>query len=174
MGGAAGRSATGGTGATGGAGGASGAGGTGGGQSCAYTVSGEQLIASPCNLTADATTGGNVQFGAANGGAFAFNATFSTLTTLTAGSYTQADASSYSGDFPLSISDFYVCSADCLDATGKPSSPQGTFALTITDPGPTQVVSGVTFWSPHGTLIVVMPARPNGAQSGSVTAHVTF
>ena len=50
--------------------------------------------------------------------------------------------------------------------------PQGSFTLTITDPGP--VVAGVLWQHPQGTMTVIMPAQPMGPASGTVTVTVTL
>ena len=102
---------------------------------------------------------------------------FPGLTAPATGSYTEADAApGYSGEYRVAIGDYDLCSASCADAMGQTASPQGMFNLTFTDPGPSQTSgNGGVFWTaPHGTVVISMPARPNGSQSGTLIANVTF
>ena len=55
---------------------------------------------------------------------------------------------------------------------GGMTPPQGSFTLTITNPGP--VLGGVLWQQPQGTLQVILPAQPGGPASGTVTVDVTL
>jgi hypothetical protein len=91
------------------------------------------------------------------------------------GTYTLSDAAPGAGaqyNIVTEAWDMCTTSMNCNDAMQHTSSPQGSFTLMVTDPGP--ATSGILWQSPHGTLTVVMPAQPNGPASGTCTATVTF
>jgi hypothetical protein len=62
-----------------------------------------------------------------------------------------------------------------LNATNHDPPDQGSFSLTIDDPGMETVSSDASVWlSPKGKLTINMPAVPNSGASGVTTAEVSF
>ena len=180
--GAGGAGGTGGTG-TGGIGtGGTGTGGTGdsGVTACTYTVSGAQTGKGTCTVMAALTADSNgVALVVSGGQSFEFAATLSGETSLTGGSYTNAQAApGYGAEYLVGQTGAYVlCSTsdNCSDAQGNVAPAQGSFSLTVTDPGPAETVGTAMLWTaPQGTLTVTMPAQPLGAESGTVTVNVTL
>ena len=95
-------------------------------------------------------------------------------TTLTAGTYTLADMPQAGGTFiPAPTTPWAMCNNDnCSDGMGNPTPNQGTFTLSISDPGP--VTAGVLWQKAHGTLTMTLPADPNTSASGTVTLTAVF
>jgi hypothetical protein len=172
----------GGTGGTGGGG--SGGGGGGGTAPCTYTVTGAQTGSGTCSAMGAIASGNpgvaiTVDDSGNGDNMFAFAVTISGQNTLTDGSYANADAvPGFGGTYLIGTTGSYVLCSDsqnCSDTSGNPVPPQGTFSLTITDPGPSQSAGGGTLWStPQGMLTVTMPAQVGGALSGTVTVSVTL
>jgi hypothetical protein len=173
---------TGGVGETGGAGtGGAGTGGTGGGAAtaCTYAVSGAQTGTGTCTVLATVTPDSNgVAIVVTGGQMFEFAATLSSQTTLTVGTYTEADAApGFGAEYIVGNTGGYLLcstSGNC-SSEGSIVPAQGSFLLTVSNTGPTQTAGGGTLWSASdGTLAVTMPAAPGGGVIGTVTVNVTF
>jgi hypothetical protein len=175
-------SGTGGSGTGGSGTGGSGTGGSGGSgvTACTYTVSGAQAGTGTCTVMAALTADSNgVALVISGGQSFEFAATLSGETTLTRGTYTNADAApGFGAEYLVGVTGAYVlCSTsdNCSDAQGDAVPAQGSFSLAVTDPGPAQTVGSATLWAtPQGTLTVTMPAQPGGAETGTVMVVVTL
>jgi hypothetical protein len=96
---------------------------------------------------------------------------------LSAGTYDDSNVEpGYGAEYLVGTTGAYVmCSNQCDDASGGSVSAQGSFTLVISDPGSSFSANGGVLWlEPSGTLSVKMPAQVGGAESGTVTVHVTF
>src|SRR5262249_13582182 len=147
---------------------------------CRYTVAGSQTASGTCTGTASvAPASSGVSLTVVDGSTLAFAATLTNQTTLTDGDYSEADAApGFGATYVVGTSGSYLlCSSsgNCTTAMGAPTSAQGTFDLTITDPGPSQGSGAATLWNaPQGTLEITLPAQPGGALSGAVMVNVTL
>lgn len=145
---------------------------------CTFTVSGAQTGSGSCAITAayDSQKGG-LGFTITDSDTFTFGATLSGQMTLTAGTYTLADAVPGAGAeylaSPTLVYDMCTTSQNCITPSGgSGGTPQGSFTLTVTSPGP--VTAGVLWSSPAGTLVLTLPAEPTSGSTGTVTVNVTL
>jgi hypothetical protein len=164
--------------------GTGGSAGTGGSLPCTYTVSGAQTGSSACSVVAaynpkTSVLGFTVTTSPPTGlPVFTFGCSISGATALVAGTYTLEDVSPGAGSDYVSspTSAWFMCTtqANCGEdeQTKMPIPPQGSFTLTVTDPGPAE--AGVAWLSPQGTLVVKLPAKPGTTASDTVTVTVTL
>jgi hypothetical protein len=144
--------------------------------SCTYTVTGAATASGTCTIMAayDQSMGSvDVSFtGSTNH--VSFGGGILGKTTLTAGTYTLADAPEAGATFLVGLtSEWGMCNnGGCEDGMSNPIPNFGTFTLVITDPGPAQF--GMLWSAPHGTLHVNMPSVPNTTSSGTVQLDATF
>ena len=147
---------------------------------CTFTVSGAQSGTGTCMVNAahDAAKGG-IAFTVTDSTSaftFTFGAVIMGQTQVMDGTYTLANAVAGAGAeyvlLPSSAWMMCTTSQNCHAAGGGMTPPQGSFTLTITNPGP--VVAGVLWQQPQGTLKVILPAQPGGPASGTVTVDVTL
>jgi hypothetical protein len=142
---------------------------------CTYTVSGAQTATGTCTLSAYGSPSDGIVFSITDHTTLTFGATLSGMSTLTAGVYTLANAAPGAGaEYLVGTSAVWdMCtSSNCSDGQGNTSTPQGSFTLDVTDPGPE---TGGSFWSaPKGSLLLTLPAQPSGSASGMVTVNVTL
>jgi hypothetical protein len=126
------------------------------------------------------SSSGGVSVTVVDGSTFDFAATFPSQTTLTDGSYTEADAApgfgaEYTVGTGAASGAYLLCSDNCNNAQGQAVPAQGTFDLSISSPGASQGAGGATLWSaPQGTLSIFMPAQSGGNVAGTVTVNVTL
>ena len=142
---------------------------------CTYTITGASTGSGTCTVGATYDSGmGGIDFGVRSGSVFNFGATIAGAMTLTAGTYTLTEAPGAGAFYlPSAMSEWAMCNnGACTDGQTNPIPNQGTFTLTVTDPGPLQ--SGVLWGAPHGTVQITMPADPGTSASGTVMATATF
>lgn len=159
------------SGSSGGSTGASGGGTTTGGQAgCSYIVTGAQTGSGSC--TANAISSGELRFAVSDGSTFEFAATFTGSSSLTTGQYSDAMAAPYNAQYNAGASVYTMCSTTANCGGG---SPQGSFNLTISNPGASQASGSQTSWlAPQGNLVVTLPEQASSGASGTVTVTVTL
>jgi hypothetical protein len=109
-----------------------------------------------------------------NGGVLSFGGALVGKRELTTGTYTLADAPTAGGAFNQGTAALWdACNDDMrTDGNGDAIPNQGTFTLTISDPGPS--TAGLLWQAAHGTLTATLPADPNTPASGVITATAEF
>jgi hypothetical protein len=149
------------------------AGADGGIAACIWTVSGASIATGGCSFTAsydavadqlDLVLSGTTD--APHFGALGFYGVVDGAATLAAGTIATSDA-------PRSTASYDVRAMSHLRwrLCAKDSCPQGSFTMTITDPG---VQTGKAWRHAHGTLSLVLLADPASAAQDTVSIHVTF
>lgn len=145
-------------------------------KSCTYTTTGSVATTGTCTFRAAADTANN-QLGfsfTGSANSVSFGGAEPGTVTLKAGTFTLADVPEAGGTFLDGTTSLYgMCNnGACADGKSNPIPNQGTFTLTITDPGAVQ--SGVLWSAAHGSLHMLLPADPNTTASGTVTLDATF
>ncbi len=144
-------------------------GGMGGSATLSGAVSGTEAVTATGAYDSNGVLGFAIENQASGAGGLNVAITL-TGTTLQAGTFTPANVTK-AGVVLTEATGIWVASAH---DSNQPD--QGTFSLTVTDPGPALTGSnGNRVWtSPHGSLdATAKPAMGSGA-TGEVTVHVTF